>query len=114
MTILNIVKYKMLFIPPKFIGATIMRTKKYLSSRYPHPLLSKSGKIKKHFRHECVNCSRNRRRLSCFERIELNLEWIDSCLEDGVAWSTIAELLEMQPITLIRHYERLTAKYTLN
>ncbi len=48
-------------------------------------------------------------RLSCFERVELNLSWIISNLEAGITWSAIAEILQMSPVTLVRHFDRLTA-----
>ena len=102
-----------------YFGVTVMRIQSH-SLPKQQPFLFEESQEKR-FKKSCLNCSKShyhyydyRRRLSCFERVERNLQWIHDCLNERYAWSAVAELLEMSPVTLIRHYDRLTAKYVLN
>ncbi|SHE23057.1 helix-turn-helix transcriptional regulator [methanotrophic endosymbiont of Bathymodiolus puteoserpentis (Logatchev)] len=47
------------------------------------------------------------KKLSAFSRVELNIDWILFYLRTGWTWSLVAELLEMSPSTLIRHFDNL-------
>jgi len=47
------------------------------------------------------------KQLSAFSRVELNIDWILFYLRSGWTWTLVAELLEMSPSTLIRHFDTL-------
>ncbi|MCF7971148.1 MAG: hypothetical protein K9L22_08310 [Methylococcaceae bacterium] len=47
------------------------------------------------------------KKLSTFSRVELNIDWILFYLRSGWTWTLVAELLEMSPSTLIKHFNTL-------